>query len=527
VRIVLLILAAVYCTGYSQWNNFRIYPSTVTQSEIVTATDPNNHDLLFVSANTINLQSFFLSEGIYVSTDRGDTWYGSDTANGNYISYHYGDPGVAIDKNGRFILTRLGRSPFLGLYSHYSTDKGINWSTQYTITTDDLDRASTASDGDISSNFYGRTYTVWVKFAPPYPVVFSYTDNGAETWSIQRNINTPLQRCEGGEVQIDKNGKVYACWAGVSSTSPFTENYVGFASSTNGGENWDVKENIFNMEGIKGLLPSKGNIRVNGLPKMAIDTTGSARDGWIYIVTTQKNLSPAGQDPDIILNISTDGGNTWQDGIRVNQDPLNNGRIQYFPAIHVDYTGAVNIIYYDDRLTTTDSAAVFLSRSTDGGINWKEYEISSHRFKPQPIGGLGQGYQGDNIAITSSGDRLLPFWMDNSTGIYQVWTSPINISLLSSEDDKIINPLSFQLMQNYPNPFNPSTSIKVNLPEYSYLSLKVYNIKGEEIEILNDGVKPAGAYEFNFDGREFSSGVYFCRMITEKHSSVIKMVSLK
>ena len=50
----------------------------------------------------------------------------------------------------------------------------------------------------------------------------------------------------------------------------------------------------------------------------------------IYIVTSQKNLSPAGSDPDIILRKSTDGGQTWSSGIRVNQDALNNGKYSIF-----------------------------------------------------------------------------------------------------------------------------------------------------------------------------------------------------
>ena len=87
--------------------------------------------------------------------------------------------------------------------------------------------------------------------------------------------------------------------------------------------------------------------------------TGS-RNGWLYIVTTDKNITPAGSDPDIILHRSTDSGQTWSDGIRVNQDQLNNGKIQYFPAIDIDNTGAINIIYYDDRNTSSDSAEIFI-----------------------------------------------------------------------------------------------------------------------------------------------------------------------
>ena len=63
-------------------------------------------------------------------------------------------------------------------------------------------------------------------------------------------INNPTVRGAGGEIAFGPNNEVYVCWAGVSSTSPFTEVQVGFASSTNGGANWSVIENAFPMNGI-------------------------------------------------------------------------------------------------------------------------------------------------------------------------------------------------------------------------------------------------------------------------------------
>ena len=103
------------------------------------------------------------------------------------------------------------------------------------------------------------------------------------------------------------------------------------------------------------------------LPRIAVDLSNTSSRGTIYIVTSQKNLSPAGSDPDIILRKSTDGGQSWSSGIRVNQDALNNGKYQFFPGITVDDFGGVNIIFYDDRNTTSDSSGVFLARSTDTG----------------------------------------------------------------------------------------------------------------------------------------------------------------
>lgn len=477
-------------------SNYRIHPSHFTQTEVFIVKSPINENILFTSCNTLTFIPFFVSEGIFVSDNGGDTWYGNDTCTGAPITFHGGDPGITIDKDGRFIITRLGRSPFVGLYSHYSTDNGQSWSAQKVISSDDLERATVATDAISTSTYYGRTYSAWVKFATPFPIMFSYTDDGAQTWTNPIQVNSPIKRSAGGDMDVGSNGQINLCWAGVTETSPFKEIHVGYASSNNGGVTWNVTENAFDVNGITGLLPDKGNIRVNGLPDIAVDNSGGERNGWIYIVTGQKNLAPAGSDPDIILNLSSDGGHTWSPAIRVNQDPINNGKIQYFPTVHIDMFGAVNIIFYDDRNTTSDSTGVFLARSTDGGHSWKEYEISDHNYKPTPIGGLGQGYQGDNIDITSTQSKLWPVWMDNSTGTYQIWTSPIEFSSLDDVNNN--NSEKIKLKQNFPNPFKETTTIGYNISTFGLVSLKVFDALGNRIDVIINEMQMPGYHEVTY-----------------------------
>lgn len=507
--------------------NYRIHPSSSTQSEVFIKTHPLNPSIMFSSSNTIVFQpAFFVSEGVYVTTNGGTSWFGSDTCKGANILFHGGDPGIAIDKDGRFILTRIARLPLQGLYSHYSTDSGNTWSDQYPITTELTDRAAVITDGNSISTYYGRTYTAWSNLSPPYPVFISYTTNGGESWVTSFSINNPPQRCFGADLGITNNGVLYACWAGLESVSPFAEKYVGLAFSTDGGNNWTVDENIFATQGIRGTLPQKQNIRVDGLPRMDIDKSGGSRNGWIYIISTQKNLSPAGSDPDIIFNRSTDGGHTWSPAVRVNQDVLNNGKVQYFPAIYVDKSGGINIIFYDDRNTSSDSAGVFLARSVDGGDTWIEFEISDHNFKPAPIGGLGQGYQGDNIGITSSNNTLWPVWMDNSSGIYQIWTVPIDLFALDVDENRNLTD-KFELLQNYPNPFNPVTNIQYSLKNRQFVSLKVYDMLGKVIDVLVNEEKPSGIYEIKFQSDNLAAGIYFYQLKSGEFSSTKKMVILK
>jgi hypothetical protein len=529
--ILILLISSIEAFAQSFYSegvrNFLLYTSTISQTEPVVVRHPINRNVLFVSANTIKFSPFFVSEGVYISTDGGISWSGSDTCKGEYINFHGGDPAIAIDKNGKFILNRLGRSPFVGLYCHYSTDNGKTWSFQNAVNDHDLERSVLASDIFPSSQFYGRTYSIWIRFNPPYALYFSFSDDGGITWSQPRQINNPTQRCAGGDIVIGKNGEVYVTWAVVSPTSPFSEQFVGFAKSLDGGSTWQVTERAFAVNGIQGLLPQKQNIRVNGLPRIAIDTTGGERDGWIYIITTQKNFGAAGSDPDIILYRSTDKGSIWQGPIRVNQDPINNGKIQYFPALTIDKFGGLNILYYDDRNTTSDSTGVFLSRSTDGGNTFVDYQISDHNFKPEAIGGLGQGYQGDLIAITSVEEFLIPIWMDNSTGNYQLWTARIDINQLVNVETEELKVNEFKLEQNYPNPFNSQTNIEFEIPDDGFVKLEVYNSLGQKVKTLVENYLRRGIYKIKFNAEGLSNGIYFYKLSCGDRVLIKKMIYLK
>ena len=83
------------------------------------------------------------------------------------------------------------------------------------------------------------------------------------------------------------------------------------------------------------------------------------------------------------------------------------------------------------------------------------------------------------------------------------------------------------LHQNHPNPFNPSTVISFQLPEQSQVSLTVYNMLGQEIQRLADGVFEAGTHEVSFQASQVPSGTYLYRLVTPEGTFVRKMLLLK
>ncbi len=88
-------------------------------------------------------------------------------------------------------------------------------------------------------------------------------------------------------------------------------------------------------------------------------------------------------------------------------------------------------------------------------------------------------------------------------------------------------PEVFSLSQNYPNPFNPTTDIKVSLRQSGAMSLKVYNVLGQLVDVVARGYKPAGEYTFNVNMDRFASGVYFYTLRQGANSMTKKMLLLK
>ena len=95
------------------------------------------------------------------------------------------------------------------------------------------------------------------------------------------------------------------------------------------------------------------------------------------------------------------------------------------------------------------------------------------------------------------------------------------------ETNEGIQPNSFAVSQNYPNPFNPTTSIEYSVAGNEYVSLRVYDMLGNEISTLVNEVKSPGSYKVSFDGSNLSSGVYFYHFNAGNYSSINKMILLK
>ena len=445
--------------------NYRVLPTTnTTQSELSIDIHPNNPNILFAGSNgTTWPVTEVYGTGVYWSANAGLSWTGFDNPAPYFGTGNSGDPAAVIGTNGYFYMGYINNSGGQGISR--STNNGANW-TSYTVTPLPgagglADKNHLMVDKKVGSPFENRLYAAWTDFGGVNEddICLKYSTNFGQTWSSINNISSTLNSFnQGVNIQTGPNGEVYVTWAIYAGTDNL-EDGIGFTKSMDGGATWSLPIYAYQAAnfGIRGYLKST-QIRVASFPSMTVDRSGGSRNGYIYITWPQRGVSPAGSDPDVVMIRSTNGGTTWSTPVRVNYDALSNGKDQYYPWCAVDQSnGQLNIVFYDNRLTTSDSTGVWMASSNDGGLTFDNFNVSDANFKPKPISGLAGGYQGDYIGITAGNSKAYPFWADDRTGNYQAWITQVSFG----------PPCPVGSPSN-PNPGNGTNNISVYLPQISW-----------------------------------------------------------
>jgi hypothetical protein len=502
--------------------NYRPLPSpTATQSELSIDIHPLNANIIFASANATPWPvSGIYGTGVYWTLDGGATnWSGF---NNPPFGGNSGDPASAIGSNGYFYEGFIHSNGGQG--AARSTNNGATW-TAYLISTvssssDLLDKNHLWIDKKVGSPYANRVYSAWTRFQSGHPnnnkVEVSYSSNNGETWSTPANVSAGVNsgsHDQGVNIQTGPNGEVYVTWAIYDQwgAGVYGEDAIGFNVSTDGGATWGVARRIYAAAnfGIRGNLKSTA-IRVSSFPSMGVNRT----TGHIYITWPQKTVAPAGTSPDIVLIKSLDGGLTWSAPVRVNDDPIANGKDQYYPWLTVDQTtGHVYSVFYDSRNVNNDSAEVYIARSIDGGTTFENIKVSDAKFKPKPISGLAGGYQGDYIGIAALNNTVWPYWADDRTGNYQGWVAKATFG-----PNIIHTPLSNT--ENLAGPYVVNTTIESTLPLinnrlYVYYwrdsspkdSVLLTNVSGNQFTANIPGNGTQATYHYYISAEDNTGGV--------------------
>jgi hypothetical protein len=169
---------------------------------------------------------------------------------------------------------------------------------------------------------------------------------------------------------------------------------------------------------------------------------------------------------------------------------------------HANQDGETGAIIFTQPVTTSgawvsfDAALADFGNATDGG--------------PMDINSVHQIVLGVAATIDVAYIDNMYFYDANAT---------------SNEITEVPN--GFNLEQNYPNPFNPSTNISYSLPATGNVTLEVFNLQGQKVATLVDGVKSAGAHTAAFDASSLASGVNVYRLVAGNNIQVKKMMLIK
>ena len=139
--------------------------------------------------------------------------------------------------------------------------------------------------------------------------------------------------------------------------------------------------------------------------------------------------------------------------------------------------------------------------------------------------GLGEDYY-VMVSVEDSG-KGGGVVLEGFLGLGEVINYQITLEPLSVDQIKSLTPENFELAQNYPNPFNPVTTIQYSIPQRSNVTLKVYDVLGNEIAALVNEEKLAGVYEVDFNASNLSSGVYFYKLQGGSFVETKKMILLR
>ena len=143
--------------------------------------------------------------------------------------------------------------------------------------------------------------------------------------------------------------------------------------------------------------------------------------------------------------------------------------------------------------------------------------------------------EGDSLGVFNDGLTNLniqAFTLDSDGYVYAgtgngVWRRPLSEIVTSAEEDPTSLPLNYLLMQNFPNPFNPSTIIQFQIPKNEFVTLKIYNLLGEEVCSLLSASLLSGFHSVEWDASSTASGVYIYQLTTGRYTATKKMLLLK
>ena len=428
------------------------------------------------------------------------------------------------------------------IFCRYSTDMGATWSDPPVKVNDDVNTANNhqwhpSIWSDVQT---GRLFVKWMdtRDTPTSDSAYiyaSYSDDGGVTFAPNQRMSNQKMKincttCGGGgtpryqgdyDAIISYNNQALAMWTDFRAGN--FGSYVGYfpdfamTLSTNtitipqngGSEYVDVQVPDIKLYASDAVFsatvsptPATGTITLDfpggnvlntfpGSVQLRVQTSGNVTLG-AYTITVQGN-GPSGGPP------------------------------VHRRTISMDVIVPVELASF---AATTDKNDVILTWYTATETNNKGFEVqrkSTDEFQPVAfVDGNGTTTELQNYLYRD--ENLL-----SGNYTYRLKQVDFDGSFSYSDEAEVLidQPNVFYLGQNYPNPFNPTTNIVYSVPSDGNVTLKVYDILGNEVSTLVDEFKQAGTFDVTFNGSNLSSGVYYYRLTSSEMTTTKKLMLTK
>ena len=481
------------------------------------AVDPTNPDRMAIGWRQFdNVNNNFRQAGYGYTLDGGETWtFPGVIEPGIFRS----DPVLGSDAEGNFY------------YNSLTVDNQDNfWCDVFIIEEGSVewDEGRFAQGGDkqwmaidqMEGIGQGNNYSNWTSYySICEPGYFTRSTDDGETFEDCITISgTPFW----GTLATGPEGELYV--AGYS-------NVVGefvISKSVNaqdpeamiiweGFNEVDLGGYIDNGEG-----PNPGGLL--GQTWVAVDNSGGEYNGNVYMLCSV-NRNFIGDPLDVMFARSTDGGETWSEPVRVNDD-LSNDNWQWFGTMSVAPNGRIDVVWLDtrDAFPGSVNSSLYYSYSIDAGETFSPNERLSELFDPH-VGWPNQAKMGDYFHMVSDECCAHLAWANTLNGEQDVYYTQINPWFVGVEEtSQISEKLSIDA---YPNPSSGDLTINYKLVENSHVKVTLFDIYGKVIQILVNGKQDKGTYSLKYDGSRLSDGVYTCRIEAGSNTDITKITVVK
>ncbi|MCE1189989.1 MAG: T9SS type A sorting domain-containing protein [Ignavibacteria bacterium] len=303
---------------------------------------------------------------------------------------------------------------------------------------------------------------------------------------------------------------------------------------------------------IKGSLGDSTRFKFKAYPDAHYNNSGweLGQDRWVKYVADGGTVTIPEIVPDLSPSVITTTPIPVLFQVDMGKSPMNAKTSVIFDPTKIQFVGvkggskpignwAGNWVTADTIGGDTAQMIVLNDKGLNGDVTANDKVYSKKITWPANSQGgkieykYGCHYTGDTVGVTST-------FLDNEGGFGQnhfFQLAPATLITLSDRFGCFVrsveyNPLpakavDFVLEQNYPNPFNPTTTFNVVIPKEGNVSLKIYNIMGQEVETLISGVQKPGTMKVTFNGYGMASGVYFYRLEAGNVSITRKMMLMK